>query len=524
VLQLRKLTSCVIFAFAPAMAATCDEMARFQMPDAKITSAQLVAAGSFVAPAPPADPTAKGKGKGKGGDAKAKAKGAPVNPYANLPEFCRVMATLTPSSDSDIKVEIWLPTNANWNGKYQAVGNGGWAGVISYTAMATALGRGYATSSTDTGHVGGRGIFSLDHPEKLTDYAYRSEHEMAVKGKAVIQQFYGSPARLSYWVGCSTGGKQGLTEAQRYPEDFDGIIAGAPANYMIHLHAWSIWVSQAVHKTPESFIGDDQRRVLHDAALAACDAKDGLKDSLIDNPKKCKFDPSTVQCKAGATTGCLTPAQVAAAKMIYSPATNPRTKAEIFPPLEPGSEIGWNGLAGEEPVAIAVDTFRYALFKNPEWDPMTLNFDRDIARADDIDNGLNNAINPDLSKFFASDGKLLMYHGWNDQLIAPGNSINYYNSVAKKLGGVSKIDPSMRLFMAPGMNHCNGGEGPNSFDAVTLLEQWVEQGKAPEKMVASHSTNGQVDRTRPLCPYPQVAKYDGSGSIDDASNFACRMP
>ena len=499
---------------APAWAATpCANLKSLSLANVTITMAEAVPAGPFVQPGraggpPPAAAPAGGRG------------GAPA---LMLPAYCRVAATLTPSSDSDIKVEVWLPATG-WNGKYQAVGNGGWAGTISYTAMATALARGYATSSTDTGHIGGRGIFSMDHPEKLIDYAYRSEHEMVLKSKSLIQDFYGSPARLSYWVGCSTGGKQGLTEAQRYPGDFDGIIAGAPANYMIHLHAWSIWVNQAVNKTPESFLTTDQYTTLKTAVLAACDDKDGVKDGLLQDPTKCKFDPATVQCKPGVTTGCLTAPQVAAAKQIYSPATNPRTKAVIFPPLEPGSEMGWNGLAGRTPVNIASDTFQYALFKDPNWDPMKLNFDKDIARADDLDNGLNNAINPDLAPYFKHNGKLLMYHGWNDQLIAPENSINYYNSVAKKLGGVSKIDNNMRLFMVPGMTHCQGGDGPNTFDAISALEQWVEQNKAPATMEATHSTAGQVDRTRPLCKYPQVAKYDGSGSIDELSNFSCVAP
>jgi feruloyl esterase len=492
----------------PGLAATCESLAGLKLADTAITSAAVVAPGAFQVP---------GAADGKGG------KGKGPNPYANLPSFCRVTATLTPSNDSDIKIEVWLPSTS-WNGKYQAVGNGGWAGTISYTALATAVERGYATSSTDTGHVGGRGTFALDHPEKLIDYAYRSEHEMALKSKSVIETFYGSPIRYAYWVGCSTGGKQGLTEAQRYPNDFDGIVAGAPANYMIHLHAWSLWVYQAVHKTPNSFLETAHLQTLHAAALKACDALDAVTDGVIENPRKCKFDPAVTMCKAGATTDCLNADQVAAAKQIYSAATNPRNKAEVFPPLEPGSEMSWGILAGKNPADVAADTFRFVMFKDPNWDAMKLNFDSDIAMADKIDNGLNNAINPDLSKFFGHKGKLLMYHGWNDQLIAPGNSINYYNSVAKKLGGVAKIDQSMRLFMVPGMNHCNGGDGPNTFDAVTLMEQWVEQGKAPEKMLASHSTQGQVDRTRPLCAYPQTAVYNGSGSTNDAANFSCKLP
>jgi feruloyl esterase len=493
------------FLLAPALplsAATCESLTALKLPNATVTSAAIVARGAFQLPG--ASPT---QGKGP-------------NPYANLPEFCRVTATLTPSKDSDIKIEVWLPTTG-WNGKYQAVGNGGWAGTISYPAMATALERGYATSSTDTGHTGARGAFALDHPEKLIDYAWRSEHEMTLKAKQLIQKFYESPIRYSYWVGCSTGGKQGLTAAQRFPEDFDGIIAGAPANYMIHLHAWSIWVYQAVHKTPNSFLEPAHLQLLHAAALQACDGIDGVLDGVIENPKKCKFDPTVTQCAPGTASSCLNADQVAAAKQIYSPARNPRTGEIIFPPLEPGSELQWGILAGRQPADVAADTFRFIMFKDPTWDAMTLDF-ADIDKFDKIDGGLNNAINPDLSKFFNRKGKLLMYHGWNDQLIAPENSINYYNSVAKKLGGVSKIDSSFRLFMAPGMAHCNGGEGPSNFDALTALEQWVEQGKAPEKIIAARVENGRVTRTRPLCPYPQEAVYNGSGSTDEAANFSCR--
>jgi len=351
---------------------------------------------------------------------------------------------------------------------------------------------------------------------------------MVLKSKALIEAFYGSPARYSYWNGCSTGGKQGLTEAQRYPGDFDGIIAGAPANYVTHLEAWSIWVNNVVHKTPDSFIPEAKYRVLHDAVLNACDALDGVKDGVLEDPRRCHFDPKALLCKNGDAPTCLTAPQVEAAKMLYSPAINPRTKKEVFPPLEPGGELKWNpatgppGLAGPQPSGVSVDLFRYMIFNDPNWDPTKLDLDKDVALADKIDNHTNNAIDPNLKPFFSHNGKLLMYHGWADQLIAPENSINYYNSVSKELGGASKVSDSMRLFMVPGMNHCNGGDGPNSFDAVTLMEQWVEQGKAPEKMIASHSTQDVVDRTRPLCPYPQVAKYSGSGSTDDAANFSCK--
>jgi len=494
---------------APANARTCDNLADLKLPNTAITHAEVVAAGAF-SPPPVAAPTGV-----------PPALILPPPSFAAVPAFCRVQATLTPTSDSDIKVEVWLPVSG-WNGKYQAVGNGGWAGIISYPAMAEAVKAGYATSSTDTGHVGGSGQFALGHPEKLIDYAYRSEHEMTVKAKAIIQAFYSNPPKFSYWNGCSTGGKQGLTEAQRYPDDYDGIIAGAPANYMIHLHAWSIALSLAVTKTPDSFIPPEKYPAIHKAVLDLCDAKDGVTDGLVGNPRQCHFDPETIQCQDADGPSCLTAPQVKAAKAIYSPLVNPRTKELIFPSVEPGSEMGWGLLAGRTPVGIAVDTFKYVIFKDPNWDYHTLNFDHDIAYADKVDDHLNNAINPDLRPFFKHGGKLIMYHGWNDTAIAPGNSVNYYESVLKVVGSPAQND--IVLFMAPGMNHCRGGDGPNVFDAMPFLSDWVENGKPPEQIVARHTTKGAVDQTRPLCPYPQIAKYKGSGSTDDAVNFVCAAP
>jgi len=493
----------------PAKAASCENLAKVSLPGTIITMARTVAAGEFTLPSAP------------GADAPPTAP-AP-NAFGDLPAFCRVAATLAPTTDSDIKIEVWLPVSG-WNGKFEAVGNGGWAGIISYPAMAQALRRGYATSSTDTGHVGGDAKFAPGHPEKLVDYAYRSEHEMTLKAKALIQAFYGNAAKYSYWNGCSTGGKQALTEAQRYPNDYDGIIAGAPANYMIHLHIWSLWVAQAVHKDPQSFIPPAKFPMIHQAVLDACDALDGVKDGLLEDPRRCHFDPGTIQCLGADGPACLTAAQVKAARQIYAPATNPRTKELIFPPLEPGSELLWNFLAGAQVFSVPTDTFKYVIFNKPDWDYNSLNFDQDVALADRVDHGLNNAINPDLKPFFGHGGKLLMYHGWADQLIAPENSVNYYQSVVAKSGGLQKTSGEVRLFMVPGMTHCGGGEGPNVFDSVGAIEQWVEKGIAPAQMIASHSTAGTVDRTRPLCPYPQTAHYKGSGSIDDAANFSCAAP
>jgi len=489
-------------------APSCDSLSKLVLPNASISAVQVVPAGEFVQPT------------GRGPNAPNAGRG-PAPSFKDVPAFCRVQATLTPSADSDIKIEVWLPVSG-WNGKFQAVGNGGWAGVISYGPLGAAVRRGYAAASTDTGHVGGSASFALGHPEKLTDFAYRAVHETTVAAKAVIANFYGSSPRYSYWNGCSTGGRQGLKEAQRFPADFDGIIAGAPANYQMHLHVWSVAVAQAVHKEPGSYIPPEKYPAIHKAAVEACDALDGLKDGLIQDPTRCHFDPKAIQCAGEDSPACLTAPQVEAARKLYAPVKNSRTGAEIFPGMEPGSELGWAGLAGPNAAAVATDTFTYLVYKDPNWDWHTMNPDTDTARADKIDNGLIDAIDPNLEPFFSHKGKLIMYHGWSDQLIAPGNSVNYYGSVAKKMG--SKSGDEIRLFMVPGMAHCAGGEGPNTFDMVSAIEQWVEQGHAPEQIIASHSQSGTVDRTRPLCPYPQVARYKGSGSIDDAANFTCAAP
>jgi feruloyl esterase len=488
-------TAAVCALSSPALAASCESLASLSLPDARITSSQVVAAGAFVPPG--------------GGRAAA---------YKSVPEFCRVTATLTPSSDSDIKVEVWLPA-ADWNRKFQAVGNGGWAGVISYGALAEAVKSGYATASTDTGHSTPGGGFALGHPEKLIDFSWRSEHEMTVKAKAIVQAFYGDAPRRSYWNGCSTGGRQALKEAQMFPDDFDGIIAGAPGNRNL----MALWVAHALLKDPASHIPPAKYPLIHRAVLDACDAVDGLKDGLIDDPTRCKFDPGVLLCKDADSENCLTAAQVEGTRKVYTPARNPRTGKDLFGPLAPGSEMGWASMAaGPEPYAPAVDQLKFVVFKDANWDWRTFDFKKDVARFELSQNLIMNATDPNVRKFFAHNGKLLVYQGWNDQNVSPYNTVNYFKSVQEAIGGASKTGNNIRLFMMPGMAHCSGGEGPNTFDKIGTLDHWVEQDKAPDTIIASHSTNGKIDRTRPLCPYPQVAKYKGSGSIDDAANFECR--
>ncbi|MBV9085583.1 MAG: tannase/feruloyl esterase family alpha/beta hydrolase [Acidobacteriaceae bacterium] len=477
------------------MAATCDSLSSVNLPYTTVTLAHQLPAGGFTPPL-----------------------GAPPQAARNLPAFCRVAATLKPTADSDIRIEVWMPAS-RWNGKFVAVGNGGWSGAINYGGMAQMMSHGYATASTDTGHEGGEAKFAMGHPEKLIDFAYRSEHELSVKAKAIVAAFYGEAAQRSYWFGCSSGGKQGLTEAQRYPLDYDGIVAGAPANYWTHLMFGDMWPGEITLTDPARHLSQHQLALLHAGALTACDALDGVRDGIIQDPTRCHFDPESLACKGTEGPDCLTAPQVEAARKIYQGPVNPRTHEQIFPGLEPGSELGWGPVAGgPKPFGIVESYFRYVLFQNPDWDFRTLNFDTDVAEADKLDAKILNATDPNLKDFVSHSGKLFLYHGWNDQLIAPQNTVNYYNSVVQKMG--PKINDSVRLFLAPGMNHCGGGDGPFRFDQLSALEEWVEKGVAPERVIASHPSG----RTRPLCPYPQVAKYKGSGSTDDAANFVCSAP
>jgi len=487
-----------------ARATACESLSALSFPDATITLAETVTDGTFSPP-------------GTSGTQANRA-------LRNLPPFCRVAATLRPSSDSDIKIEVWLPMT-NWNGKYYAAGNGGWAGSIVYTAMADALRRGYAASSTDTGHVGGTARDMLGHPEKLIDYSYRAIHEMTLKAKAITEAFYGNAPRLSYFVGCSAGGRQGLLEAQRFPSDFNGIVAGAPAlNTTPMYQAARMWIPHAALKDPASYIPPSKYPMIHQAVLNACDSIDGLNDGLIDDPRQCRFDPAVLLCKDEDTVSCLTARQVDAAKKILSPVLHPRTGEVLLPPLEPGAELGWGVQAGgPEPYNNVLERLRYVIYKDPAWDWRTFNFETDLIQLDNMDDPAN-ATDPNLTAFASRGGKLLIYHGWADQQVAPRSTIDYYNAVLNTMGGAAKTSDWLRLFMAPGMAHCRGGDGPNTFDVLSALDEWVEKGKAPDRIIASHSTDGNVDRTRPLCPYPQVAKHTGSGSIDDAANFECRIP
>jgi tannase/feruloyl esterase len=511
--QLSLILFVVAATLAPSRVAaqqSCESLTSLKIPNATISSATAVnPPPDLVIPLPP----------------------SPIGPASNLTistPFCRVVAYSSPTADSHISFEVWLPVSARWNGKFEAVGNGGFIGQISYGALAAQLNRGYATASTDTGHASGNDeSWALGHPEKLVDWSYRAVHEMTIDSKLIVQAFYGKPAKLAYWNGCSTGGKQGLTEAQRYPADFDGIVAGAPANYITHLQAGGVYTSWVRLKEGESGAGNippAKLPVLHKAVLEACDAKDGVLDGLIADPRRCRFDPKTIECNGAVGPGCLTAAQVNTVQLIYAGAKY-NDGMQIFPGYEPGSELLWaSPFSAPVENTIGVGFFRYMVFDNPNWDFKTYDVDRDTRTADQKLGSIVNAIDPNLRAFEQHGGKMIMYHGWADQGIQPGNSINYYESVVSAMGGPQKTEEFLRLFMMPGMTHCQGGAGPNVFDPLTSLEQWRENKIAPDKIIATHSTSNAIDNTRPLCPYPQAAIYKGSGNTTDAANFVCGNP
>jgi feruloyl esterase len=513
---------------APQSTQSCATLSSLALPNAAITLAEAEPSGSFSPP------------------------GA-TQVLPNLPAFCRVAATLKPAPDSDIKIEVWLPLAA-WNGKFEAVGNGGWGGQIEYTALAEALRHGYAASSTDDGTAGDDLSFLIKQPGRFVDFAYRSEHEMTLKAKAIIAAFYGKAPRYSYWNGCSGGGREGLLQASRYPDEFDGIIAGDPATFK--RNAWAMYLANAAFKNPEDYIPPGKYPMIHQAVLDTCDKLDGLQDGLINDPRACHFDPQVLLCKGADGPSCLTARQVQTARTILSPMKS-SSGAELFPRLEPGTELRWARLAGgPEPAGLFLDYFKYVVYKNPKWDWKTFQVDRDTALADQAAKGIV-TLDPDLSAFAQHGGKLLIYHGWADQQVAPEASIEFYEALqsvgdhvrsgqrqgtalavleGQQSGSLAAEGSSIRraseptintwarLFMAPGMAHCTGGEGPDQFDKMGVIEQWVEHGKPPDSIIASQKAGTAVLRTRPLCPYPQAAQYKGIGSVTDAANFTCATP
>jgi len=439
--------------------------------------------------------------------------------------FCRVAGVIDP----EIRFEVWMPPPAVWNGKFNGVGNGGLAGFIAYPSMAAALGRNYAAASTDTGHQGGNGSWALGRPELLVDFASRAIHVMTLDAKMIVRAYYGQFPRYSYFTGCSGGGGQGMSEAQRYPLDYNGIVSGAPANYVTRMWPGELWPAWVTHKDPANIIPPAKLPMIQRAATAACDTNDGVRDGIIRDPRTCKFDPASIQCAGGDSPDCLTEKQVTSVKAIYGGLKDPSTGRQFWPGFEPGGESGWDshiGGAFGTPLAY----FKYFYLGDPGWDwrafdmtdpgNMRLMYDADAKLRPIL-----NSTDPDISSFKRAGGKLVMYHGWSDSFISPRNSIAYYESVQALQGGEKPTQDFLRLFMAPGMMHCAGGNGPNIFDALGALENWVEKGQAPALIIASHpGPGGKTDRTRPLCVYPQVEIYKGTGDINDAASFVCGNP
>ncbi len=441
--------------------------------------------------------------------------------------FCRVVGTVAPS----MTFEVWLPPAEDWNGKFIGVGNGALAGGINYPAMVGPITAGYAVASTNGGHTSASivsGDWMQDHPELWDDFGYRAIHDMTRSAKSIIKAYYGKPAKYSYFIGCSGGGQQGLAEAQRYPADYDGIVVGAPANFPTRMWPGETWPSYVTHRTAANAIPVEKLPLIHNAVLAACDANDAVKDGLITDPRTCKFDPATLLCKGEDAPDCLTAAQVDSVQKIYGGLKDPTTGEQFWPGYEPGSELGWPGHIGE-PFIIPQGYFKAMVFDNPAWDWKTFDFTdpEDFAILYDADaryGPILNATDPDLSAFKELGGKLILWHGWADQNIAPRNSINYYESVVADMGSEAATQEFLRLFLIPGMGHCGGGPGPTSFNMLAALEQWVEKGIAPDQILGSHLTAGKVDFTRPLCVYPKQAVYKGSGDTNDAANFYCANP
>jgi feruloyl esterase len=500
-----------------AFAANCEELAGIALPNTTITLARSVPAGSFTPP-----------------------NGQAIN---SLPAFCEIHGVMKPTESSVIHFELWLPAS-NWNGKFQGIGNGGLAGTISFGPMATSLRNGFATASTDTGHTAQEPKAWLENRERLIDYSYRALHLTTVNAKALVDAYYAKPAKASYYLGCSTGGKQGLMEAQRYPADYDGIVAGDAANFWTHQMMNEVWDGVAT-STPETNLPQEKLQLLQDATLAACDALDGAADGIISDPMHCHFDPKKLQCKGADAANCLTSAQVGAVEKIYNGPVNPRTGKKLYPGMYPGGELGWGKAGGQMVInrgntsgVSSNDFWAYAFFHKPDWDFRTFDFDRDLSAAEEKLGPITNATNANLEEFRKLGHKLLYYHGAADPLIPAQNGIDYFDAVVKAQKGMEKTQQFFRVFLVPGLYHCSNGPGPTAYggsvpspvvdadhDMTSAVDRWIEKGIAPEKIIATKYVDNIASKgialQRPLCSYPMVARYKGSGDMNDASNFAC---
>jgi feruloyl esterase len=507
-----------LFAASPAAAAsTCSQLAStFQRPNTTVTTAQTVPAGTFVAP-----------------DGET---------FTGLPQFCRVAGFTTPTSDSHIDFEVWVP-ESGWNLKYLQLGCGGFCGSISYSSMAESLRRGYAAAATDDGHQAGvtDASWAVGHPEKVVDFGYRALKETTDVAKDIIMAFESSGPRRSYFFGCSDGGREALMEAQRYPLDFDGIVAGSPANYWTHLLAGTVWDRKALAAISGGDLSQADLNVVSSAMLAQCVGHDGglSTDQFLNNPPACRFNPEKLS---------LAQDKIEAVKKIFSgpPGIFPGYRVGGDEASNPANWPAWLTDSGNPANALqglfGDNYFKYIVFPNSGWTFDTFSVAENAHQADVRTGAILNSVDPNLRPFQLHGGKLIQYVGWGDTAISPDNDINYYNDVSRELGGQEDIKVFYRLFMVPGMAHCGGGPGANAFgqgvngpnpsdaadDILTALDQWVEQQNAPDKIVATKYVNDDPTQgiafQRPLCPFPQFAKYKGTGNATSAASFACVAP
>ncbi|HEX3337898.1 MAG TPA: tannase/feruloyl esterase family alpha/beta hydrolase [Pseudolabrys sp.] len=540
---------------APNPQSVCAALAKLKLPQTTITSAMVVPAGPF-SQVPVLDPYA------------AEGTTSPLPTCSSniaspqLPAFCRVTAGIsTPGALEPINIEVWLPLQ-NWNGKFVGIGNHGAAGEIEYGDMGPHLVRGYAVATTDTGHAGANATTWMQNPQQIINYGYNGVHEMTVKAKAIVTAAYDRPPRYSYWDGCSTGGKEGLTEAQRYPDDYDGInIAGSANNAQIHNREQYVWNAQVTFGNAATPLGPAQTALVNSAALKACDGLDGVVDGVIDNPLTCPFKVASLLCAQNQDPStCLTQAQVTAVEKVYQGPRNPVTGKSIYPGYSPGTELGWGSNTTGPVPSTAQNFFKFMVYNDPNWNYQTFNFSSDVAFTDAKFAVTLDAVNPDLRAFKRRGGKILQSHLWSSTTHPARRSVEWYSQVvsfmnvhdegtrgddrqghldirdflheatqgdnhrypgALNIGDFRATQHFYRFFLAPGGS---GSKGPGAFDSLPYLERWVEEGIPPTSILASHVTNGVVDRTRPLCLYPAFAEYKGSGSTDDAANFKCSEP
>jgi hypothetical protein len=493
-----------------AAAASCESLASISLANTVITAAQTVAAGTFTPPAPT-----------RGGSGAA-------NPFSTLPAFCRVQAAVKRAGDTDVKIEIWMPQR--WNGDFQPAASGFGGGSIGYGGLSQIIRTGAASGATNRGHDSG------GSPQwKASDVGSAAYHVMVDAGKQLVTAFYDKAPTYTLMNECGgAGSRDALQLVEAYPADLDLATAIGFTNWGTHHGFAHMWVYQATHKTPASFIPKSKLPVIHAAALAACDAKDGVKDGVIEDPPHCKFDPGVLLCKAGDAPNCLSAPQIEALRTIYATPVHARTGAYVYGSMPPGSELGWDEMIGETPYPFAVGFFRDQIFKNPKWDYRTekVNFDSHLAIADSPEYLPINATNPDISRFIDRGGKLLLMGGWNDHTLGPGNNAHFYETIVATLGE-KKIKDSVRLFMVPGMDHCLGDAyGPKAewptvysvdFDPIAAMKQWKATGKAPDTIIVT--TKGEAaERKRLVCAYPRISSYRGRGDIDDPASFVCRNP